>query len=204
MPRNFDWNFFRRNDTASQTSIRLKIGVLALAVLNVIALLVFVISPGRSHHESRQESVRLNNQIATTRWQTTRLRVVSGKVQVGTRERSDFEANRILPKRVAYGQVIAEIQRMSKATGLEERDGVFTEEPIEGTADLSLLNITANYQGSYDNLMHFLHEADRSPMLLMLDNLQAAPEQKGGQIDVSIRFQAVIRDDTGKISEVQP
>lgn len=204
MPRNFELNFFERNGTASPTSIRLKIGVLALAILNIIALLVYLVSPERSHHESSQESVRLHKQIATTMWQTTRLRAVSGKVQVGTRERSEFEATRILPKRMAYGLVIAEIQRISKTAGLEERDGVFTEEPIEGTADLSLLNITANYQGSYDNLMHFLHEADRSPMLLMLDNLQAAPQQKGGQIDVSIRFQAVIRENTGKISEGQP
>ncbi len=67
-----------------------------------------------------------------------------------------------------------------------------------------MLNITANYQGSYDNLMHFLHEADRSPMLLILDNVQAAPQQKGGQINTSIRFQAVIRENPSGTVGGQP
>ncbi len=91
---------------------------------------------------------------------------------------SDFESKYFLPKRTVYETVIAGIQNMAKASGLQERDSVYMEEPIEGASDLSLLNITASYEGSYDNLMRFLHEVDRCPMLLMLENLQAAPQQK--------------------------
>jgi len=84
---------------------------------------------------------------------------------------------------------------MVKEAGLQERDAVFSEEPIEGTADLSLLNATANYEGSYESLMKLLNLADHSPMLLMLDALQAAPQQQSGRITTSIRFQAVVRED---------
>ena len=86
---------------------------------------------------------------------------------------------------------------MAQGSGLRERDAVFAEEPIEGTADLTLLTNTANYEGSYDNLMRFLYEVDESPMLLMLDNLQAAPQQKGGQISTSIRFQTIVQEGPG-------
>jgi Tfp pilus assembly protein PilO len=181
----------------------LKIAVGALGVVNLCALLLCFHPIGGTRDELTQEGVQLRNQIQIARHQAMRLRKISSRVQVGSKETSEFQAARILPKRVAYGQVIAEIQRMSKAAGLQERDGVFTEEPIEGTPDLAVLNNTANYQGSYENLLRFLHEADRSPMLLMLDNLQAAPEQKGGQINVSIRFQAVIRDGAGIAPGVQ-
>jgi len=33
--------------------------------------------------------------------------------------------------------------------------------------------------------------------LLMLDNLQAAPQQKGGQISTSIRFQTIVQEGPG-------
>jgi hypothetical protein len=83
---------------------------------------------------------------------------------------------------------------MAKISGLAERDAVYSEEPIEGTADLSILNITANYEGSYPSLIRFLYETDRSPMLLMLDSLTASPEQKNGQISTAIKYQVVIRE----------
>jgi hypothetical protein len=84
---------------------------------------------------------------------------------------------------------------MAKASGLQERDAVYNEEPIEGSDDLNLLNSTANYEGTYENLKTFLYLVDHSPMLIMLENITAAPQQKGNQINTSIRFQAVIRDD---------
>jgi hypothetical protein len=49
-----------------------------------------------------------------------------------------------------------------------------------------------------------LHEVDRSPMLLMLDTLQAAPQQHAGQLTTSIRFQAVVRDESAPGTGGQP
>ena len=83
---------------------------------------------------------------------------------------------------------------MAKASGIQERDAGLTEEPIEGTADLTLLNITANYEGSNANLMKFLYEADHSPMLLILDMLTASPQQRNNQINTTIRFQTIVRE----------
>jgi hypothetical protein len=97
------------------------------------------------------------------------------------------------------------LQRMAAASGLQEGDRVYSEEPIEGTADLTLLNIAANnYQGTYDNLMHFLYEVDKSPMLLMLDTLLAAPQQTGGRVNSSLRFQAVIQEEASPVLGGQP
>ena len=167
----------------------------ALALLNGVALFLYLAPPGGSREQLTEESRGVRTQIAATRTRSTRLKSIAGKVQVGSNESAEFESRFFLPKRVAYETVIAEIQRMSSASGLKERDSVFTEEPIEGTEDLSLLNITGNYEGTYENLMHFLHEVDRSPMLLMLDTMQAAPQQRAGQLTTSIRFQAVIREE---------
>ncbi|HEX3681744.1 MAG TPA: hypothetical protein VHU83_04315 [Bryobacteraceae bacterium] len=204
MLRNFDWLTGGGNGQRRGIRFWLQVTGGALALLNGVALFLYLDPPGGSRAQLSEESLQVRNEIAATRARSTRLRTIASKVQVGSNESSEFEARFFLPKRVAYEDVIAEIQRMSALSGLKERDSVFTEEPIEGTADLSLLNITGNYEGSYENLMHFLHEADRSPMLLMLDAMQAAPQQRPGQLTTSIRFQAVIREEPGTAAGGQP
>jgi hypothetical protein len=195
MPKNF--NRMRAKSDGDHRGIRfwLRATGALFALLNGIALFFYLAPPGGSRKELQQESLSVRNQILLTRARTGRLSNVAAKVRVGYSESRDFETVYFLPKRMAYSVIIGEIQRMSKAAGFQERDAVYTEEPIEGTADLDLLNCTANYQGTYDNLMHFLYEVDHSPMLLMLENLQAAPQQRAGQINTSIRFQAVIREE---------
>jgi hypothetical protein len=174
---------------------RLKLACGVLALLNAIALFLYLVPPGGTREELAQQSLQLRNRIIAARAQSTLLKTTSAKVQAGSSEAGSFQTTYFLQKRTAYENVIEEIQRMAKVSGLQERDGAYSEEPIEGSADLSLLNITGNYAGSYGNLMHFLYEVDRSPMLLMLDMLNASPQPKGGEINAAIRFQAIVVED---------
>lgn len=193
MPRNFNW-LPAANGQRRTVRFWLQVSGAALLLLNGVALFLYLDPPGGSRETLTEQSRQVRNEIAAARARSLRLKTIAGKVEAGSGESVDFESHFFLPKRIAYENVIAEIQRMSAASGLKERDSVFTEEPIEGTADLSLLNITGNYEGSYDNLMRFLHEVDRSPMLIMLDTLQAAPQQHPGELTTSIRFQAILRE----------
>ena len=195
MPKNSDRMLFKQEGSPRGARFWLRTACAALALANGVALFFYVAPIGGSKRELQDESQAARNQILVTRTRTTKLSNVAAKVTLGNTESGDFEAKYFLPKRMAYVSVLTEIQRMAKASGLQERDAVYTEEPIEGTADLDILNCTANYEGTYDNLMHFLSEVDHSPMLVILENLQAAPQQKSGQINTSIRFQAVIQEE---------
>jgi Tfp pilus assembly protein PilO len=197
MLKNFESPFSKRSLDQRGTRFWLQIAAIVLAVLNCVALFIYLVPPGGSRSELADQNQQIRSSIAAAKAQAVRLKTVSEKVQIGSQQSADFEKKYILPKRNAYEAVIQEIQRMVKEAGLQERDAVFSEEPIEGTADLSILNATANYGGSYDSFMRFLNLADHSPVLLMLDALQVAPQQKGGQISTSIRFQAIVREDTG-------
>lgn len=171
-------------------------GALAvLAIANAVLIYFYLAPPGGTQQALHEQSRQIQRQIASAKIGSARLRMVSTKVQTGSEQGVDFQARYFLPKRTAYGQIIAEIQRMAKESGVQPREGVFSEEPVEGSPDLSILNFTASYEGNYDSLMKFLYQADKSPMLLMLDTLQAAPQQKGQQINTSIRFQAIIREE---------
>jgi hypothetical protein len=193
MLRNFDW--MPRSNGARGVRFWLQISAVVLACLNAVALFFYFDPPGGSRRQLSQQDLQIRNQIAGTRGKALKLKSVATKVELGSAESTDFESKYFLPKRVAYATVIAEIQRMARASNLQERDAVFTEEPVEGSADLSILSSTANYEGTYANLMRFLYEVDHSPMLLILENLQAAPQQTNGQIATSIRFQAIMREE---------
>lgn len=194
MPRSFDWKLVTGNADPRGVRFWLKTAVAILAVLNGAAVFLYLDPPGGSRAELQAESQNVRVQVMGARAQARRLQTVSSKVQLGSVESSNFESKYFLPRRQAYSTVLAEIQRIAQVAGLQARDAVFSEEPIEGTDDLSLLNMTANYEGPYSSLTRFLYEADKSPMLLMLDAMTASPQQKAGLITTSIRFQAIIRD----------
>lgn len=193
MRKNFEEQM-RTLKAAANPRLYLKTLAGVLAALNAIALFFYFAPPGGTREELSEQIAQTRRQIAAARGQTTRMKLTAGKVETGSDQATSFETQYFLPKRVAYVGVVSEIQRLAKVSGLDERDAVYTGEPIEGTDDLSLLTATANFQGSYANLMRFLNETDHSPMLLMLDALTAAPQSKSGQINASMRFQAIVRE----------
>src|SRR5579875_3220620 len=118
----------------------LRAGAGMLAVLNAAALYFYFSPPGGTRQDLQEQSRQLQQQIVATRAGAARLQAVSQKVQTGSDQGVDFEAKYFLPKRVAYGQVISEVQRMATQSGVQPREGVFSEEPVEGSPDLSILN----------------------------------------------------------------
>jgi Tfp pilus assembly protein PilO len=203
MLRNFNW-LSNLSSTDRQGRFWLQTAIGALALLNAVALYLYLLPPGGSRGDLIAERDQVGHEITAARAKAVRLRTVSDKVQTGGSQSSDFQTRYVLPKRLAYESVITEIQRMVKASGLQERDAVYSEEPIEGTADLTLMTSSANYEGTYENLKKFLYEVDHSPMLIMLENLTASPQQKGNQINTNIRFQAVIREEASGPMKGQP
>ncbi len=169
---------------------------IALLLCNAVALFWCLDPPGGTRQQLSDQMSQVHNQIMATRANATRVKMVAAKVQLGYGQGTAFESKYFLRRRTAYQNVIAELQRMAQASGLQARDSVNTEEPIEGSDDLTLLNVTANFEGPYANLMRFLYEVDKSPMLLMLDSLGATPQQTSGRITAALRFQAIIQDDS--------
>lgn len=196
MRRNSD--AMKRDGARHGARFWLQTAAIVLAVLNLAALYLFIDPPGGSRRQLLAQQQQIAEQTAAARAKTLHLKGTAQKVQLGSSESSQFEEKYFLPQRAAYQDVIAEIQRMGSASGLTEREAAFTEQPIEGAPDLSLLNVVAAFRGTYDNLMHFFLEADHSPALLMIDAVQAAPRENSPQINTTIRFQAIVQTGSGK------
>src|SRR5579884_2643997 len=137
MPRAFKLNFGGSDGGGRGVRFWLQAAAIALGVLNALGLYLYLDPPWGTRAELAAENQRLNTSIAAARAQMTRLKRISANVQLGSKQASDFEAPYILPKRQAYEEILAEIQRMADEADLTPRDATWLEEPIEGSEDLS-------------------------------------------------------------------
>jgi hypothetical protein len=64
---------------------------------------------------------------------------------------------------------------------------------VEGSDTLNMMSITAVYEGTYQDLMHFVYELDRSPGMLIIESLSAAPQANSDLLAVSMRLNTFVR-----------
>jgi Tfp pilus assembly protein PilO len=201
MSRDFDFLNFKG---ASGPALWLKIGLVALAALNILAIYFYIAPPGGSRRDLTAQDASLQRESQVRLIAANRLKVVSQKVEIGAEQTNRFAQQYFLPNRMAFAVLVGELLRMSTTAGLREGQRTYSQEPIEGSENLNLLTINANYSGMYSNLMTFLNEVDHSDQLLILDTLSATPLQEGtGVLNVTMRFLAVVKDD-GTVLGSQP
>lgn len=192
MSRNFSFNLNGLRGPGK----RLKALAIVLGVLNAAAIYFYIAPPGGSRRELHHKEAQIRSDIDLHRVATQRLKTVSQKVELGGEQTDQFAGQYFLPRRTAFATIVSELLRISSAAGITERERSYSEDPIEGTDDLTLLTVNSTYQGTYANLMHFVNQVDHSPLLLILDSLSATPQQEGaGLLNVQMRFLAVIHED---------
>jgi hypothetical protein len=195
MPRLSDFSLTR---SGNGPALWLRILLGTLVVLNVIALYLFISPPGGSHSDLVNQESSVRREIQTRRMASERLKTVSAKVELGGEQTKQFSDNYFLQQRTASATLVSELLRMSGAAGLQERERTYSREPIEGTDDLTLLTINANYQGSYAQLMSFMNQIDHSDKLLILDTLVASPLKEGQDqsvLNIGTKLLAILKED---------
>jgi len=165
-----------------------------LLLLNLIALYFYFAPPGGSRRELAAQSAQIHQQVVAARFAEQRLKTVSGKVQLAGTQTATFEGKYFLPGREAYRKMFSDFEKLTQEAGIQQRDGAFTEEPIEGSKDLTLLTFSVNLDGTYADLMHFLYGVDHASSLLILDSLNAAPQQGKDRLNLAVKFLTVMRE----------
>src|SRR5579864_8353857 len=190
MPRNFSANTSWRDP---RIAMRVLAGILAAANLVAAALIVF--PPGGSADELERQLASLQSQAASQRAQLVRTRQHAEAVEKGRQEGDQFLGNYFLARRTAYSTLLSELVSAADQSKVKPKEHAYSTEPIEGSDALSMMTITANYEGSYANLMRFIHEIDSSPRLLIIEGLNAAPQQGSGILNISMKIDTFVRED---------
>jgi type IV pilus assembly protein PilO len=180
--------------------MRAVIGVLLVASAAAAGLLLF--PPGGSADDLERRLAELQAQTASKRTLLATTRQHVAAVEKGRSEGEQFLSTYFLTRRTAYSTLLSELVEAADRAKIKPKEHAYATEPIEGSDTLSMMTISANYEGTYANLMRFVHEIDTSPRMLIIEGLTAAPQQTGGVLNISMKIDAFVRED-GSASAVQ-
>jgi hypothetical protein len=119
-------------------------------------------------------------------------------VEKGRSQGDQFLGNYFLSRRTAYSTLLDQLGEAAQQSQIKPRENSYSTEPIEGSDSLSMMTITANYEGTYQNLMNFVHQVDQSPGLMIIESLNAAPQTGTNNLVVNMKLDTFVREDTGE------
>lgn len=189
MPRSFSaW-------TPNNPRNAIRLGLILLAVLNLVAL-YFVIRPlGGSAQELSQQALDMHSAIRQQENVLEHTRLLSSKVQSGRGEGDQFMRTFFLPRRSAYSTIITELNNLAGEAKITPRDSAWALQAVDGSDTLDMMQISANFEGTYPDLVHFINLLDKSDRLLIIESLNATPQQSGGRLNVLLKLDTFVQED---------
>ncbi len=172
-----------------------KIALGALVVANLAAYFLLV-KPvgGGSASDLEAQLANLQMQIKRQQFSLRSARDLVTKMEGARSEHDRFMQTYFMDRRTMSSTILSEIKDSAAAAGLTPKEHSFGFEPIEGTENLGMMTITANYEGTYPNLFKFVNLIDRSKRFLIIDNIQAAPQQSGAKLVARFKINAFVRE----------
>jgi len=172
---------------------RIALGALVAATIAAAAIVMY--PPGGSADDLERQLAALESQATAKRALVASTRQHVAAVEQGRAEGDKFLNEYFLARRTAYSTLLSELVDAADRAKIKPKEHAYATEPIEGSDSLSMMSISANYEGTYANLMRFVHELDRSPRLLIIEALNAAPQQTGGTLNISMKIDTFVRED---------
>jgi len=172
--------------------IRVGLGVLAAA--NLVAL-YFVLRPiGGSAQELSQQALDMHLQIRQQQATLDRTKLMAGKIATGRGEGDKFMLSYFLPRRTAYSTIMGELNDLAGQAKITPRESSISLDAVDGSDTLDMLQISANFEGQYPDLIHFINLIDKSDRLL-IESLNATPQQTGGRLNVTLKLDTFLKED---------
>lgn len=175
---------------------RVVLGALLLANL-VMAAVVFKPWAASAADLDRQVS-SLRKQLRDRQAAIEKLRALVSKIESARAEGDRFQGDYFMSRRAASSTIVDELQTLAQKAGIKQKEAAYVFEPVEGSETISMMSITANYEGTFADLMQYINLLDRSPKFLILESLQAAPQQSGLTLSVSMKLNSFVRDEGEK------
>src|SRR5580658_212174 len=138
-----------------QTVVRGLLG--ALVGANLVAAGLVLFPPGGSAEDLERDRITLDAQLRAARARVDLTRLHASAVEKGRTEGDDFLNKYFLASRTNFSTVLTELDAAAKPTKLKSKDTAFALEPVEGSDTLSMMSITAAYEGTYQDLLHFVY-----------------------------------------------
>jgi hypothetical protein len=178
------------------------LGILAVANLAAFFLLVKPVGGSASDLEAQLGNLQL--QIKRQQLSLRTSRDLVAKMEGARGEHDKFMQTYFMDRRTMSSTILSEIKDSAASAGLVAKEHSFGFEPVEGTENLGMMTITANYEGTYADLVKFVNLIDRSKRFLIIENIQAAPQQQGGKLVSRFKINAFVRETARGVTAAPP
>src|SRR5579883_118205 len=176
-----------------RTALRLLVGLLLTA--NVVAA-YFVIRPlGGSPQDLQDQAADMRAQILQKQRILSRTRDLASKIETGRGEGDHFMGQYFLPRRQANSMILAELNDLAIQAKVTPRESAFAVEPVDGSDNLVMMQVTASYEANYQDLIHFVNLLDKADRLLVIESLNATPQQGGAKLNVMLKLDTFVTMD---------
>ena len=156
----------------------------------------FVLRPlGGSPQELRQQVADMRIEIRQQQNTLERTRLMAGKIEIGRGEGDKFMTKFFLPRRTAYSTAMAQLTDLATQAKITPKESANAIEPVDGSDTLDMMQITANYEATYGDLVRFVNMIDKSDRLLVMESLNATPQQGGGKLNVMLKLDTFVVED---------
>src|SRR5579863_63403 len=170
MPRNFNlWP-----PTNMRALLRLVLALLLAA--NFVAAYLVLRPIGGSPQDLLVQERDLRTEIRQKQGLLDRTRNMASKIETGRAEGDKFTTKYFLPRRTANSTLMAELNELASEAKITPREFSFALEPVDGSDSFDMMQISAAYEGTYQDLIRFINLLDRSDRLLVVESLNATPE----------------------------
>jgi hypothetical protein len=191
MLRNFNFNVWPPNNPRAI----IQLGLCVLLGANLVAGF-FVIRPiGGSPQDLQRQAGEMRTEQRQKQGALDKTRALAGKIEIGRGEGDKFMSKYFLPRRTAYSTIMTELNDMASQAKVTPRESTSAIEPVEGSDTLQMMQITANFEGDYGSLIRFVNLIDKSNRLLIMESLNATPQQGATKLNVMMRLDMYVRED---------
>ena len=169
--------------------------LLAILVVGNLAAAYFVLRPpGGSPQELREQLQDLRSQVIQRQALLDRTRVLVSKIEAGRSQGEKFLVQYFLPRRLAYSTILDELSDAAQKSKVRPKESSFGTEPVEGSDNFSMMQISANFEGKYDDVLQFVNLLDKSKRLLIIEGLNATPEQGSNLLNVNVKLDTFVTE----------
>lgn len=173
--------------------VRAVLGVLVVA--NLAAAVMLIRPWGGSTQDLERQLGDLKQQVRQRKMTLDRLRYIVSKVAQGRAQDNEFINTYMMDRRTTASTIVADLSKAEQEAGIKSKGNSYSFDLIEGSDTLGMMTISANYEGNYGSLLKFVNGLDRSPRFVLIDSLQATPQQSGAALNVSMKFYAFVREE---------
>jgi len=174
--------------------LRVVVGVLLAA--NLIAAGILMFPPGGWAEDLEKELASLQTQVLSKRVLLEKTRQNVAAVELGRAEGDQFLGRYFLGRRAAAENLLTALGNAEAGSKIKEKGWSSSFEPIDGSDTLSMMSITATYEGEYGDLLHFVHEIDKSPALMIIESLSEVPQTGSKILSISLKMDTFVREDS--------